>query len=313
MKRLALQLASMLLCTVGCACPASAQSRVECSELPSAILHRSVRFCVILPPGYDAGKTQRYPVMYFLHGLGQNEQTLITTGAWNIAEEERHSGRIGDFLVVTPEGNASFYINSRDGKVRYEDFFIREFMPAIEHKYRTYARRSARAIGGVSMGGYGALRFAFEYPQMFSAVAVQMPALYDTLPPAFSAAAALGPRGRQFDAGGAFGTPPDEQFWEQNSPFTLAGERATQFRGLKIYFDCGDHDDYGFDAGARSLDLILAHSGVAHEFHIYPGGHDWAFVAAHFAQVLQFEWEAMSSRAETHGTPGQAQRRGEKH
>ena len=143
------------------------------------------------------------------------------------------------------------------------------------------------------MGGYGALRFAFKYPQMFSAVAAQMAALGDTLPPALSAAAALSPGGRQPDAGSVFGIPPDEAFWEQNSPLTLARGGSARFRGLKIYFDCGDQDDYGFDAGARSLDRILTRGGIAHEFHIYPGGHDWRLVAAHFSQVLQFEWRAL--------------------
>jgi S-formylglutathione hydrolase FrmB len=278
------------------------QSRGECSTVPSAILHRPVRYCILLPLTYDAQKKQHYPVLYFLHGLGQDERSLVSSGIWNIADDERRAGKIGEFLVATPEGDAGFYINSFDGKVRYEDFFIHEFIPKIEHKYRVNSAHGGRAIGGVSMGGYGALRFAFKYPEMFSAVAVQMPALYETLPPGFSAAVtANGGRGMP---GAAFGSPPDEGYWKRESPLTLAHERMGQLRGLRIYFDCGDRDGFGFDAGARSLDRILTGGGIAHEFHIYPGGHDASYVAAHFAEVLEFEWDALKPATETQSRGG---------
>jgi S-formylglutathione hydrolase FrmB len=57
---------------------------------------------------------------------------------------------------------------------------------------------------------------------------------------------------------------------------------------LKIYFDCGDQDSYGFDSGARSLDSLLNKRKVAHEFHIYPGGHDWPYFAEHLPKSLMF-------------------------
>jgi S-formylglutathione hydrolase FrmB len=273
---------------------ACAQSRVECNALPSAILQHSVRYCVLLPPGYNARTTRPYPVLYFLHGLGENEQLLVTSGAWNMAERLRETGKIGDMLIAAPAAGSSFYINSRDGLVRYEDFFVREFMPAIERKYRAGGARSGRAVAGVSMGGYGALRFAFKYPQMFSGVAVQMPALYDKLPPALATAVAAGGT-RRPGTGSAFGSPPDERFWQQNSPLTLARSNTVQLRRLKIYFDCGDHDDYGFNEGAEALHRILAEKRIVHEFHVYPGQHDWIYVAAHFESVLQFVWVSLST------------------
>jgi S-formylglutathione hydrolase FrmB len=204
----------------------------------------------------------------------------------------RETGKIGDMLIATPAAGSSFYINSRDGSAHYEDFFVREFMPAIERKYHAGGSRAARAVAGVSMGGYGALRFAFKYPQMFSGVAVQMPALYDKLPPALAAAVAAGGT-RRPGARSAFGSPPDEHFWQQNSPLTLARSNAVQLRRLKIYFDCGDQDDYGFNTGAESLHRILGEKGVVHQFHIYPGQHDWAYVAAHFEEALQFAWGSL--------------------
>ncbi len=275
------------------AIPCFAQGRVECAAVKSGVLARQVRYCALLPPSYDADGSRRYPVLYFLHGLGENEQGLVNTGGWNIIERLRETGRIGDMIVVTPAGDRSFYINSRDGRVRYEDFFIREFIPAIEHKYRAAGTRAGRGLAGVSMGGYGALRFAFKYPQMFTAVTAHMAALYDQLPPGLQAAAALGHNAARLESVSAFGNPPDEAFWEANSPLTFA--RRAPLHGLRIYFDCGARDDYGFDAGARSLDKILTARRVPHEFHIYPGAHDWMFVAAHFGDALEFQWRALSA------------------
>jgi S-formylglutathione hydrolase FrmB len=257
--------------------------------MPSAILKHPVRYCILLPPGYDRQKARRYPVLYFLHGLGDDERSLVTSGAWNVAERLRQNGQLGEFLIVTPDGDRSFYINSRDGKVRYEDFFLREFLPYTERNYHAADVREGRGLGGVSMGGYGALRFAFQYPQRFGVVAAQMPALYEKLPPALAAAAGAG-FGMRLDA---FGSSPDQTYWEQMNPLRLAAARGATLRSLKIYFDCGDHDDYGFDAGARSLDRLLTSASVPHEFHIYPGGHDWSYAIAHFGDALQFEWRGI--------------------
>src|ERR1700691_1760505 len=146
-------------------CPAHAQGRIDCNAVSSHVLGEAVRYCVMLPPGYDTAvrgsSPRRYPILYFLHGLVDNEETFFKSGGWDLVEDLRQQGKISDFLIVVPEGQRSFYINSADGRVRYSDFFIREFIPYIESHYSIRRERSARAISGVSMGGYGALRFAF--------------------------------------------------------------------------------------------------------------------------------------------------------
>src|SRR5579863_7694887 len=165
------------LCFFFLAISASAQSRIECDALKSRNLGDAVHYCVLLPPSYDASPAKRYPVLYFLHGLGENEQTLFKTGGWNLIEDLRQQHKVGDFRIVTTEAKASFYVNSADGKVRYSDFFLQEFIPYIEGKYRIRRERTSRAISGISMGGFGALRFAFANPGMFSAVSAQSAAL----------------------------------------------------------------------------------------------------------------------------------------
>ncbi len=286
-------IAALIFVFVVLASPTSAAEtgRAECLSIQSKILGKAVPYCTLLPPGYDTGNTRRYPILYFLHGLGDNEQSFVRSGGWNLTEDlwERH--QLSEFLIVTPAGGASFYINSHDGRSRYEDFLLREFIPYIEHRYRTKSERSERGIGGISMGGYGALRLAFLHPELFGSVTAQSAALIEKLP---AIAPGDSQRGNRLQIlGGVFGSPPDRAFWDRNNPLTVA--RTANLAALKIYFDCGSEDDFGFDAGAAALDKILTARHIVHEFHIYPGRHDWTYFAAHLAAVLEFHAEAFAA------------------
>src|SRR5580693_6074921 len=128
--------AALIACAAVLVAPAkAAPGRAECRSAPSKILGHPVPYCVILPSDYDSNKASDYPALYFLHGLGGNEQLLLNSGGMNMIQDLRDSKRIGEFLIIAPDAGRSFYINSRDGKVRYEDFFIREFLPYIESHY----------------------------------------------------------------------------------------------------------------------------------------------------------------------------------
>ncbi len=274
---------------------ATAQSRIDCSALNSRILKRVAHYCVYLPPGYDAGATRhplkRYPVLYFLHGLGDNEQTLFNSGGWTLLEDLRNQHSIGDFLIVAPEGRRSFYINSADGAVRYSDFFLQEFLPYIESKYRIRSGRAGRAISGISMGGYGALRFAFAHPELFSAVSAQSAALITESPRALDAASQTGaPLAGVLSA--VFGDPINVSHWNDNSPFILAKRNASGLKKMAIYFNCGHDDNYGFEKGAAALHDELQKENVRHEYHPYPGDHSLTYFLSHFAEVMEFHSRA---------------------
>jgi len=271
--------------------PALAQSRIDCSALNSKILKQVVHYCVYLPAGYDAGATQspvrRYPVLYFLHGLGDNEQTLFNSGGWTLLDDLRAHGKMGDFLIVAPEGRRSFYINSADGSVRYNDFLLREFLPYIERLYRICPGRAGRAVSGISMGGYGALRLAFAHPALFSAVSAQSAALITESPQQLDAAAQAGaPLGGLLAA--VFGKPIDAPHWNENSPFVLAKKNAAGLRTLAIYFNCGQDDNYGFEKGAALLHEELQRERIKHEYHRYSGDHSLSYFLSHFAEVMEF-------------------------
>jgi S-formylglutathione hydrolase FrmB len=265
-------------------------SRVECSTLKSEILHRDVPYCVMLPPSYAEQKNRRYPVAYYLHGLGDNEQSLVNLGGWSIYDRLMREKKIGEFALVAPSGFTSFYINSRDGKFRYEDFFLQEFLPAMEKKYRIGTTRSQRGIMGISMGGFGALHYAFKYPEKFAAVSANMPALIETVPNEFTQ------DWQRRLMGAIFGDPPDVAFFEKSSAFHLARTApVASLKRMTIYIDCGAQDRYGFFAGTQAMDKLLISRGVPHEEHIYPGGHNWPFVLEHFPASLQAQSKGLGA------------------
>ena len=275
-------------------------AQIDCSSLDSRILKRPVRYCVQLPANYatakdGTGQLARYPVLYFLHGLGDNEQTLFKTGGWTLIEDLRERQKIGNFLIVAPEGRNSFYINSADGKDRYSDFFLQEFMQFIEKKYRVKPGRAGRAIGGISMGGFGALRMAFAYPQLFSSVSAQAPALILESPKNINAAARSGsPVVRALT--GVFGNPINVADWDANNPFLLAKKNREGLHNLAIYFNCGQNDDYGFEKGAAALDKQLTEEHIPHEYHSYPGDHSLTYFLSHLGETMEFHSRAFAGK-----------------
>jgi S-formylglutathione hydrolase FrmB len=274
---------------------ASAQSRIDCDVLNSKILKQPVRYCVYLPASYDSSSAakplRQFPILYFLHGLGDNEQTLFNSGGWTLLDNLRNQHKLGEFLIAAPEGGRTFYINSADGKVRYSDFFLKEFIPQIEAKYRVEKSRSNRAISGISMGGYGALRFGFSHPELFSAVSAQSAALFTESPKEIDNASLAGAQiGKVL--GLVFGDPIDAAHWKENSPFVLAARNATSLRKLSIYFNCGQEDNYGFEQGAAALDQQLTKEVVKHGYRPYPGDHSITYFLSHFEEVMEFHSKA---------------------
>ena len=269
-----------------------AQGRAECRSAPSKILGHPVPYCVILPPSYDSQPPQHYPLLYFLHGLGGSSQSFVDSGGLNAVEDLWQQKQVKEFLIVTPDAGRSFYVNSRDGRVRYEDFFIREFIPYIESHYRIRAGRRDRGISGVSMGGYGALRFGFRYPDLFGSVSAHSAALVERSPIAGMSGAQE--MGISRFLGSAFGVPFDLAYWQRENPFTIV-RNSPRPVGLQIYFDCGTDDNYGFNAGAQAFHDLLVARKIPHEFHLYPGAHDWSYFAAHLPASLEFHSRAFDS------------------
>jgi enterochelin esterase-like enzyme len=272
---------------------AHAQGRIDCHSFKSHILKWPVRYCVILPPEYEKNPDKKYPVLYFLHGLGEDEQILMRSGAWGLIEDLHRTRKIGDFLLVAPQGRATFFINPSHGQNRYSDFFLSEFIPYVESQYRISRNRNLRGITGLSMGGYGSLRFAFAHPELFSSVSAQSPALITVSPKELNEG--LDEAGPLADLlGEVFGNPIDIPRWKQNDPFVLAQKNRIQLANQRIYINCGQQDEYGFAEGATKLHKQLESEKVRHEFHLYPGGHDADYFISHFGETMEFHWRAFA-------------------
>jgi S-formylglutathione hydrolase FrmB len=285
------RIAAILFLALLATASAHSQERADCRAFHSAILHAPVRYCVYLPASYSAAdaKTRKYPVLYLLHGLGGNEQSMALDGEWTTLQDLRRDRLVGEFLVVAPDGSDTFYINSRDGKTPYSDFFLREFISFIERTYRVQSERAARGITGFSMGGYGALRMAFGHPELFGSVSAHSGALMRAPPQGVSAGASSGNLAAALLAK-VFGNPIDHQFWDLNSPFVLARKNAASLVKMKIYFDCGTEDSYGFYRGTSELHETLDSFKIPHEFHLYPGGHSISYLLAHRDASFEFHW-----------------------
>lgn len=262
-------------------------SRVEYRTFHSEILDREIPYALYRPPSYDESDAT-YPVLFFLHGANENEKRWSTRGLTDLMLDRMVAdGEIGEFLVAIPFGANSFYTNSLGGE-RWEDMVIREFIPMIESGNRTEGTREGRAISGISMGGYGALKIAMRYPEMFESVSAHSAMLLDDFEDAN-----VDPRRAQlytslFDS--IFGINESLDYWDSNNPLRMA--REDDFGDLAIYFDCGTEDEYGFFTGATLLHEILDSRGIEHEFHLYPGTHGWDYAREHTAASLEFHWEA---------------------
>ena len=274
----------------GASAQASPEDRVEYGSLQSPALGRELKYAVQLPPSYEKEKSRKYPVLYFLHGMNGNEGEFQRRGVAAAVGRLREQGKIGEFIIVAPAGENSFYINSKNG-LKYEDAIIRDLIPHVEKNWRAIAATEGRAIQGISMGGFGALSLAFRHPEMFSSVTAHSAALFEELPK---------PNGEdrrsQFVSrmiGNMYGTPPDEEYFRSYNPIALAESNAAAIKkaGLKIYFDVGDKDRYGFQGSNKTLDERLSKAGITHEYHVFPGNHGWEYMISVADHSYDFLWK----------------------
>lgn len=291
----------VLLCFAALGCPAPAQERpttagrVEYGSFHSDSLGADVRYAVSLPAGYDRETARRYPTVIFLHGLFNSERDWEGRGMQTKLDALRAAGTVGDFIVAMPYGANSFYLNGKDG-TRYEDAIVKDFVPFVDKSYRTTATPKQRVIEGISMGGFGALVIAFKHPELFSAVVAHSAAVFDELPkPPESESDRRGTYRYQI-ASKIFGAPPDQTFFHANNPLDLAVSGAERIRSLRIYFDVGEQDRYGFAEGNHRLDAVLTKANVPHEFHAVDGDHGWSFLLDRAEPAMKFVWSALDAK-----------------
>ncbi len=236
----------------------------------SSVLGRDKRYIIYTPAGYETSGLL-YSVMYLLHGNYGAPDDFIDAGSLNLtADRLIAEGRIPPTIFALPDGERSWYVDHDD--LRMEEAILSEFIPMIERSERVIGTRAARAIGGISMGGYGSLRHALKHPELFSAVALMSPAIYADMPHAGSSALC----GKPFCSIGANGelTFIPEAWRSQAYPALLDGY-SRQGSPLRFYVDCGAQDEFGIAEEARCLFATLRERGEDARFGLRDGTHDW--------------------------------------
>ena len=267
-----------------------AQTMGKISEgklVKSTILNKDVRYTIYLPAGYETSE-RTYPVVYLLHGYGDDDTGWLQFGEINrLADKAIADGTIPPMIIVMPDGFVSFYMNSYDGKEKYEDFFVKEFMPNVEKAYRIKAKKQYRGIAGLSMGGFGSLNMALKYPDMFSAVAPLSAAIWDD-----NAIETVTTENWDRAYGQIFGRELKgkdrlSKAWYENSALKMIETKSAEdLKKVRYWIDCGD-DDF-LMKGNCLLHIALADKKVPHEFRMREGGHTWDYWRSGIVPALEF-------------------------
>ena len=260
---------------------------LEQKSVNSTILGRDVRYTIYLPPDY-ASSERSYPVVYLLHGY-----TDDNTGWLQFGEIDRYAnkaiaeGTIPPMIIVMPNADSSWYINSYDGKEKYEDFFIKEFMPSIEKTYRIKAEKHYRGLAGLSMGGHGSLVYALKYPELFAAAAPLSAAIFDDVTLASMPDEHYNHVFGQLYGRGLKGKDRLNKAWYANSALKLVDEKsADALKQVRYWIDCGDDD--GLSRANSLLHIALMEKHVPHEFRVRDGGHTWTYWRTGITDALAF-------------------------
>lgn len=267
-------------------------AKTETIQFESKLVGKKLPYIAILPPDYEKETKTRYAVLYLLHGLtGHYDNWTSRTKITEYAMKYR-------LIIITPEGNDGWYSDSVTAPTeKYESHFIQELIPDVQKRYRTIEAREGRAIAGLSMGGYGALKFGIKYPDMF----VFAGSLSGALPAARWTSVELdnSPVGRfvKLSLMQVFGDDNNASR-KSNDIYKLIKESTPeQIAKLPfIYIDCGTED--GLVVFNVEMANLLVGKKIPHEYRQLPGTHNWAYWDKQVQEVLRLT-ERFVSKAET--------------
>lgn len=260
--------------TLFLSCSLSANVRLETVRFQSKLINATLPYNVILPADYETARARRYPVLYLLHGLtGHYSDWVSRTNVADYASEYR-------LIVVMPEGNDSWYTDS--GNNKYESYILQELIPDVQQRYRTIEARYARAIAGLSMGGYGAIKFGLKSPHTFAFAASMSGAFAITrfseeeVPASWRESLKL------------FG-PVGSETRKANDLFEIVGKMQAERIGSLpyFYFDCGTEDSPLIFPSNRELALLMSEKKIPHEYRELPGDHSWSYWDNQVQEILR--------------------------
>jgi len=238
-------------------------AKVTHFTIRSALVGRSLEEIVVAPKGGGAGR----PLLVLLHGRGSPPGSYLTR-YWFDALAKLGS-RAPDLLLVNG-GDHSYYHDRADG--HWGSYVLNEAIPAAIAKLGADGDRIA--IGGISMGGFGALRFGLQSPGLFCAVGGHSPAIWRT--------GGETPEGA-FD---------DAEDFERNDVIEMSAARSQPLGDTRVWIDVGDHDP--FVSADSELARVLRGHGQKIAFHVWPGSHSGSYWNKHVDRYLRFYAEALA-------------------
>ncbi len=265
----------------------SAGKVIEEKFVKSNILNRNVNYSIYLPADYAIAE-RTYPVVYLLHGYTDDNTGWLQFGEVNrYADKAIAEGTIPPMIIVMPDADSSWYINSYDGKEKFEDFFVKEFMPSIEKTYRIKAQKRYRGIAGLSMGGYGTLIYSLKHPELFSAAAPLSAAVFDDNAVITTPDARYEQIFGQLYGRNLKGKDRLTNAWYNNSILKIVETKsADELKKVRYWIDCGD-DDF-LTKGNCLLHIALVEKNVPHEYRVRDGAHTWTYWRTGIVDALQF-------------------------
>jgi S-formylglutathione hydrolase FrmB len=261
--------------------PVSTPREPTSKILISRLMAREMPYNIILPPNYysPSGSRVKFPVLYLLHGLWGSYKD------WTTKTKLLEYSAKYNIIIVNPEGGSSWYSNSATKpEDQYESYIIEELIPEIDKEFKTLAEKRGRAIAGLSMGGYGAIKFALKYPDKFIFAA--------SLSGGVAAASWKNeseiPNSLRPSILETFGSVTEKAKID-NDLFKIAAEfPADKINSLPyLYFDCGTEDELGFLPLNVQFAGILVQKKIPHEFRELPGKHSWVLWEQQVQEVLR--------------------------
>lgn len=270
---------------------------MESLIMHSQILKQDVKFSVCLPGDYYA-ETRSYPVVYLLHGLGDDETAWLEYGRISqYADWATEKDGVVPMIFIMPEGYTNYYVNDYKGSFLYQDMFVNELVPYIDSLFRTIADSRHRGLMGYSMGGFGALVLHLKHPDVFgSAVPLSISVRTDEQYKVEYAPEWDEQWGRLFGAQGITGDGRITDYYRQNSPFhIIAGLSPEEMKNFNVYIDNGDKEQT-LCRSNEELHILMHKVGFPHQFRVREGGHSFEYWCSALPNALRFLSDAFEGR-----------------
>jgi S-formylglutathione hydrolase FrmB len=272
------------------ACVSAGRAAGTLVDVATSALSEPAPVWILEPPSYAFTPERSYPVLYFLHDFYGNRGSLAAHGVAAELARRMADGRLPEFFVVAPSGPGTWFSDSFDGRNRYERFLTQDLIRFVESRYRVARGSEGRGITGISMGGYGAIKIALKYPQLYGSVSSLSGAMIPFGPddlPRYSWVT-------RWSLKRVFGSGLDANSLAANDAWRILLDSCFERPPFQAHLRAGTSDIYGLDGVAAQFGSLLNERGVPTTVVLEPGGHDWNYWSRALLAIAQWHGRRFS-------------------